>query len=840
MKKTLLIAIIFFATLGFNFTLENDINEKYYEEALFSVCKIISKNIELNILSGIQFSEINNLLEKSKLLISNNLSNLLASSNLNIIPKENKFINISLVHKNGNILISTNNVESYKNELSKLVKDLKKNENVNEDTYFLNDNLKYNIFFKILSGKENQDHFVYISVEKHLFIDSVAKEKVKYAFNLFMLFVFVVAFFILIANIFFYENFYLNNYLTKKIKVLLFIAILAPQVLMSYANYNKLEKIFFNCLNITIENIDNILEINMQKNAEEQRHKISLKKFSKIDSIKYLTQNIENFVYDNAINFKKTELSENVIENSSTILSQKILVKIINYLFEIKRFTFYIEDENGDINQIYLYIYPTYYGSTIFNIIINSSIKILITILFFYELIYFYEILIEKKHVIFNNCKKYLKEDRYKYMRTAAFIFIFGIDLSISFVPIFARELYLPILELSENTIIGLPITVEFIFVGISIFTSGVWSDRRGWHEPFVCGALLCAIANIACFTAENLFIFISLRALVGFGYGLILLASQAFIINYSSINNRTFAIAQFISGIYAGSICGAATGAILSEILGYNTVFLIGGLVLLIIIPYYFFILKNIRLKKEVKNFENLLGLGKKIQPFENRDRYKKESFSKHYIGENKLKKTSLIKFMKNKIVISLILFSSFPAAIGTVGFLNYFTPIYLKDIGVSPAIIGSVYIIYGLSLVYIGPTISKLADKSKNKKYFIFIGCSVASVTFIIFYFATGLFITLLAALLLGISSSLIIASQSSYLLSLEITKRFGEGKALGIFRATSRAGQAAGPIIFSFVFLGEKISNNMAKMGLFYLLSSLLFLIITNKDNYIQKEK
>jgi len=178
-------------------------------------------------------------------------------------------------------------------------------------------------------------------------------------------------------------------------------------------------------------------------------------------------------------------------------------------------------------------------------------------------------------------------------------------------------------------------------------------------------------------------------------------------------------------------------------------------------------------------------------------------------------------------------------PAAIGTVGFLNYFTPIYLQEMGVSQSVIGSVFIIYGFSLVYIGPAISRFADKSKNKKYFIFIGCLIASVTFMLFYFATGIFITLVAAFFLGISTSLVIASQSSYLLNLEITRKFGEGKALGIFRATSRAGQAAGPIIFSCIFLSENINNNLAFIGLFYLLSSLIFLIITSMDKLPAKE-
>jgi MFS family permease len=95
------------------------------------------------------------------------------------------------------------------------------------------------------------------------------------------------------------------------------------------------------------------------------------------------------------------------------------------------------------------------------------------------------------------------------------------------------------------------------------------------------------------------------------------------------------------------------------------------------------------------------------------------------------------------------------------------------------------------------------------------------------------------LLAAFFLGLSTSLIIASQSAYLLNLEITKRFGEGKALGIFRGSSRAGQAIGPIIFSCIYFGENINKNIAFLGLLYLLTSFIFIALTSKDGLRRKD-
>jgi MFS family permease len=109
----------------------------------------------------------------------------------------------------------------------------------------------------------------------------------------------------------------------------------------------------------------------------------------------------------------------------------------------------------------------------------------------------------------------------------------------------------------------GLPISVEFFCVGIAILISGFWNDRRGWHEPFLTGIFLAATGGIYSWIAPDVLNFIISRALVGIGYGLMLLAAQGFVIAYTDETNRTQGLAQFLAGLYAGSICGGATGAL-------------------------------------------------------------------------------------------------------------------------------------------------------------------------------------------------------------------------------------------------------------------------------------
>ncbi len=439
----------------------------------------------------------------------------------------------------------------------------------------------------------------------------------------------------------------------------------------------------------------------------------------------------------------------------------------------------------------------------LFDMALNAVTVVAISLLFLVELLIFIF------HFIDRPVSRGKKADAVPYgmIRPVTFLFLFGIDISISFIPLHMENLFTPIFGLSRDAAMGLPISVEFFFVGIAIFFCGFWNDRRGWYEPFITGLFLAGTGVLYSWLAPNVFHFILSRAIVGIGYGLTLLAAQGFVIAFSDEQTKAQAFSQFIAGIYAGSICGGATGALLAGQIGYRWVFLLGAIILYSIIAYSLIFMRRAMIRP-------------KIQP----------SFIKEKDGTNKM---VISRFLKNRIVLSLIILSSLPASIAAVGFLNYFSPIYLNRIGASQATIGRVLMVYGFSLVYLGPIIGKFVDRGNNKRNYVFVGCVLGSVAFLMFYFLDGLFAATIAVLLLGLSNSYIIASQSTYLLKLKVTHALGAGKAIGIFRATSRIGQALGPIVFSGLIMSQNIRISIAKLGIFYLMTALLFLFFTQKD-------
>ena len=447
-----------------------------------------------------------------------------------------------------------------------------------------------------------------------------------------------------------------------------------------------------------------------------------------------------------------------------------------------------------NINQALLF-------NKVSEMVMDALTVIVISILFLVEMLILIFLVVERSTTAAHTTKTH-----FGVMRPAAFLFLFGVDLSISFLPLHMDKLHGSFFGLSRDVVMGLPISTEFFFVGLSILICGIWLDRRGWHEPFLSGIVLAGLGALYSCVAPDMLHFIISRAMVGLGYGLTLMACQGFVIAASDGQSKTQGLAHLFAGLYAGSICGGATGALLAERIGYRPVFFIGAVIILSVIAYIVFFMGQ-----AIKTPQRVVA-EKHHQPVR--------------IGK-------VFRFLSNRVVLGLIFFCNIPAAIAVVGFLNYFSPIYLHRLGASQSTIGRVFMIYGLFLIYFGPFISKYVDTTQNKKAFIFLGCALGSLTFLIFNVMQGSAAVTMAVLLLGLSSSLIFAPQSAYILKLKVSEELGAGKAIGIFSSTNRIGQVLGPIIFSGVIVAANIHQGMFYFGLAYLLSAVLFFFFSQRD-------
>ena len=391
----------------------------------------------------------------------------------------------------------------------------------------------------------------------------------------------------------------------------------------------------------------------------------------------------------------------------------------------------------------------------------------------------------------------------YKSIRPIAFLFLFCIDISISFLPLHMEAIYEPLLGLSKAMAMGLPISMEMLASGLAILLAGIWMDRRGWYEPFFWGLMLSFLGLIYSWAAPNALQFILSRGIVGAGYGLSLMAVQGFVIVHSDEKNQAQGLAQLFAGVYAGSICGAAMGAMLAERIGYRTVFLIAAAILVLLI-LGILVLMEASFKRQ-------------------------KSMAGSHDGPAGMQQ--IRAFFFNRSILGLLLFSIIPSATAVVGFVNYFFPVYLDRIGTSQSNIGRVYMVFGLCLIYIAPFIGRIMDASDSKKKYLVMGGVLGSLALILYYFFGGLAVTAGAIFLLGLS--MCFDASRPYALTFRETRNLGIGKSLSIFTSFEKIGQIIGPILFGVLFMAKDLPLALAGFGIGYLALTLAFFLTARKD-------
>ena len=354
----------------------------------------------------------------------------------------------------------------------------------------------------------------------------------------------------------------------------------------------------------------------------------------------------------------------------------------------------------------------------------------------------------------------------------------------------------------------GLPISVEMFFAGTMVLVSGVWTDRRGWFEPFFVGAVLACAGYVYSGLAPNALQFILSRGLVGMGYGLALMAAEGFVVANTGPGNRAQGITHLFAGVYAGSLCGGAAGAMMADRLGFRPVFLASAVLMLLMMAVVFLVLRG-TFRRPVHE------AGVPVETI---------SLAK------------VRRFMFDRNVLGLLLMNIMPGALILVGFINFLIPVYLNRIGTNQSDIGRVLMIYGVCLIYVAPTISRFVDRSGNKKMYIFLSGVIGALGLTGYYFQGGLVATGLAALLLGISSSFGFAAQNAFALNLKVTHEAGHGVAMGISNAIERVGQVLGPLALGWIIVSFGMEKGIASAGVLYLSVSVLFLLMVREKGAV----
>ena len=381
-------------------------------------------------------------------------------------------------------------------------------------------------------------------------------------------------------------------------------------------------------------------------------------------------------------------------------------------------------------------------------------------------------------------------------IRPATFIFIYAASLCYSFVPLYMEQLYRPLWGLSRELLLGLPLTMEMLGGTFVLIPVGWWIDRKGWHQPFITGSVICVAGSLLSGLAEGQAQFFAARTLMGMGYGMVWMAAQGFVLLNAKPSHRTRGISNVVAGIFSGIICGNAVGAMLAQQFGYRGVFLVAaGLIVLALVFVLIFMRHN---------------FGAPVATFCSAP-----------------ERRCLRSLFFDRQALLLFGCSLFPYSIAMVALLYYATPLYLNQLGASQSTIGRVMMLFGLCMIFIAPQVSRFADRLEDKRPLVIAGGVLGSLSLLTFWLSDSFWVVPLAITLLGLSVSISAASRNVLTVGLPITQRLGTTRVMGVYRSVDKLGQAVGPLLLALLLGFCPFDTALGVLGGGYLLLTMLLM-------------
>jgi predicted MFS family arabinose efflux permease len=396
--------------------------------------------------------------------------------------------------------------------------------------------------------------------------------------------------------------------------------------------------------------------------------------------------------------------------------------------------------------------------------------------------------------------------NRHLLARPIGFALLFAWAMPLSFIPLRMREFPALGIDLSESLMLALPLSVEALCALFTALLAGRLSDRHGWRLPFFLGLIVSVAGALASGLATEAALFIASRGLTGLGYGLAWMGIQGYIFQHAPPGTRAQGISNLISGLLAGYICGTAIGAMLAERFGYSSVFLLSSIIM--VSPG---VLALVFLRRYMRGGPPVEG--------------------RKMIPEAAVRvKGRLLDLLTDRRFVAVMVFSVIPFSIAQVGLLYFTVPLYLNELGLNQANIGRILMIYGISVIYLGPLVSRRVDVTNDKRWFIAIGGTVGALGLIGLVFDGGLAMVVLGVFMLGLCSCLSESARSSFAMALPSTKAYGTTGAMSVQRAADKLGQMIGPLMLGAMFSSIGIQMGVAITGGMFLVATVLFVLLT----------
>ena len=357
-------------------------------------------------------------------------------------------------------------------------------------------------------------------------------------------------------------------------------------------------------------------------------------------------------------------------------------------------------------------------------------------------------------------------------IRAPLFLFIFSEELSRSFLPLFVARMSPHGAAMSDELLIGLPITLFMLAGAIMTPLGGSLADRFGARRVFLAGIVPVVAGYIGTFLAQGYYDLVAWRTCSGVGYGLIYIASQAWVAENTDERHRARGMAVFVGSVFVAAICGPPIGGMIADRIGFEATFLVSAALALVSGMIVYGILEDAE-RTRAPGRRVALGAGQ------------------------------WWTLLRDRRFFAVTFLAAVPGKLFLTGFLFYLVPLYLSELGDSPSAIGRTLTLYGVAAIAFTPFAARLADRSGRYAAVIFAGNALAGFGCLMSLFddaVGGAFNAVMIAILaLGIGYAMTLTSQLAVVQFVaDRHDDMGHASVLGAYRLLERGGTVLGPLV------------------------------------------
>jgi predicted MFS family arabinose efflux permease len=388
-------------------------------------------------------------------------------------------------------------------------------------------------------------------------------------------------------------------------------------------------------------------------------------------------------------------------------------------------------------------------------------------------------------------------------LRPLIFAGLLATDLPLSFIPLKARDLGAAPFPIPPGILLGLPISVEMLMIGVAMVLGGRLARLLGGDWPLLAAGLLsAALGSVMSALAGGPMMFLLARALVGLGYGAFNMATHYLAAEAGPSGRVGESMGDLAAGFYSGGMCGCLIGGLLADRFGFDAVFVLAAVLFAATAA-----LARIFLPRPAAGPAAPAGAR----------------------GAGPSFLASFRTFLALPGVKAAMILSVLPVAASTTGVHNYFLPLHMSSLGYSPSMNSRLTLMMCLIIIGLGPVAGMGLDRRGHPVRWLAAAGFLAALSAASFRLWPALGGAVLGMAFLGLGGAIVESCHPAFIVGLS-----GAGdsrQSLSCYSGFHRLGQVGGPPVFGAVWGGLGLPG-LLLIGLCTASASVVYLFLADR--------